>query len=42
VVERAATEETGSSGVDDGGVESSNDLESFEIKSKTTRVGYYL
>jgi hypothetical protein len=29
-------EETGSSGIDDGGVESGRDLESFGMKSETT------
>jgi hypothetical protein len=30
-------EETGLSGVDGGGVESGRDLESYEMKNKTTR-----
>jgi hypothetical protein len=33
----AAVEETYSSGVDDGGVESGGDLESFGMKNKMTR-----
>jgi predicted dinucleotide-binding enzyme len=33
----AAVEETGLSGVDGGGVESGRDLESYGMKSKTTR-----